>query len=55
MTLKSSRNKYEKSMLMKESTGKRVENIPTKGEIAQNKQFLLLSECFQNSSAAEAQ
>ena len=33
---------------------KRVENIVAKGEIAHDEQFLLLSQCFQNSFAAEA-
>ena len=33
---------------------KRVENIVTKGEIACFEQFLLLSQSFQKSSAAEA-
>ena len=32
----------------------RIENIVAKGEIAQNEQFLLLSQEFQKSSAAEA-
>ena len=32
---------------------KRVENIVAKGEIARFEQFLLLSRCFQKSSAAE--
>ena len=33
---------------------KRVENIVVKGEIARFEQFLLLSQCFPMSSAAEA-
>ena len=32
----------------------RVENMLTKEEIASFEQFLILSECFQKSSAAEA-
>ena len=33
---------------------KRVENIVAKGEIARSEQFLLLPQCFQKSSAADA-
>ena len=33
---------------------KEVENIVAKGEIARLEQFLLLTECFQKSSAADA-
>ena len=33
---------------------KKVENILAKGEVARFEQFLLLSQCFQKSSAAEA-
>ena len=32
----------------------KVENIVTKGEIAHHEQFLLLPQCFQKSSAADA-
>ena len=32
----------------------RVENIVEKGEIAHDKQFLILSQCFQKLSSAEA-
>ena len=35
-------------------TLKEVENIEAKGEIARFEQFLLLSHCFQKSSAAKA-
>ena len=33
---------------------KKVENIVAKGEIVRYEQFLLLLQCFQKSSAAEA-
>ena len=35
-------------------TEKKVANIMARGEIARFEQFLLLSECFQKSSAAES-
>ena len=35
-------------------TKRKVENIVAKGEIARFEQFLLLSKCFQKSSAADA-
>ena len=38
---------------MKEQLLYKVENIVTKGEIAQHKQFRLLPQFFQTSSAAE--
>ena len=39
---------------MKELLLNEVENIVAKGETAHSKQFLLLPQCFQKSSAAEA-
>ena len=54
MTFKSSRQKYAKSLLMKIVLLNKVENIVAKGEMACFEQFLLLSQCFQNVSAAKA-
>ena len=48
MTL--TRQKYEKSLYLKVLSSKRVENIVAKD----NEQFLLLSQCFQKSSDADA-
>ena len=53
MTLKTSRKKSGKSLKMKVSELKRVKNFVVKGEIAHYKQFLLLTHCFQKSSAAD--
>ena len=39
---------------MKEQLLNKVENIVAKVEIAHHEQFLLLSQCFQNMSAAKA-
>ena len=54
MTLKKSWQKYGKPLWMKELSLNRVKNIVAKGEIAQYEKFLLLLQCFQKSSAAEA-
>ena len=40
--------------LWKHILSNNVKNIVAKGEIAQFKQFLLLSQCFRRASAAEA-
>ena len=39
---------------MKEQLLNKVENILAKGKIAHHEKFLLLTQCFQKSSAAEA-
>ena len=51
-TLNTSHQKHEKYLFMKFYLPTKVENIVAKGEIAHFEQFLLLSQCFQESSAA---
>ena len=53
-TLNMSSKRYGKSRLIVGLVLKKVENILAKGEIARLEQFLLLSRCFQKSSAADA-
>ena len=52
--LKSSRQSYEKSLKFKIVFLNKVKNIVAKGEITYYEQFLLLPQCFQESSAADA-
>ena len=55
MTLKTiSQISMKTCLRMKEQLLNKVENIVTKGDIAHFEQFLLLSQYFQKSSAAEA-
>ena len=56
MTLKTACVIFQKSLVMKVQSlyVSTVENIVTKGEIAHDEQFLLLSQCFQKSYAAQA-
>ena len=52
-TLKTSRQKTWK-ISTNASINSKVEIVVAKGEIAHDEQFLLLSQCFQKSSASEA-
>ena len=53
-TLKTQCHKAEKSSVKIAKLLNKVKNIVAKGEIARFEQFLILSKCFQKSSAASA-
>ena len=53
-SLKTLRQKHEKSLQMKAKFRNRVENIIAKGEITDYEQFFLTQQCFQKSNAANS-